>query len=728
MIISLQSILNGADLNKIPENVRNQIDCVLESKIKSLDLEKQRVQIIEKDYNDLKIKYDYNSDLLNRYKSHLAQLETDVHNSRKELCDSNHQRDCLNVELKNQALEVQSKEEQIKRLNDLLKTKNEDTIELIEKNSKLQIELEETRKQNNSSIEVEEERFIKILAEKDKLCDLQCNYLKEELNRVTEEFHEKSSKLNSLNSEFINYKNETEIKINDLNKENSSFKNQVNFLKNQIDKKDEQINGLAVKLKEINQHQDLLKEQYDIEKEQHIDLINYYKKVNHENQVAQNEILGQIKALEENHELREKQLEQANSKLVNENHQLLEEIRCKEEVILGLKVKIEELKSQILNLSQKEVDKAVNQFYPTSNTVAKLFENSMPLSTVYNKYEELQVKCENLADENHELKLRIQEMITESESNAPLIYYKTQEVKKANAEIEEYKMQLSKISSDLGNSFSEIDNYNKMNNYLKRELKRYEKSNIDLTRQVQCLLQTVHELRGNFISTQFLVNDEHLAKENDYNKSISLNLVTFRNIEEMHENNKKLLSDLRALNDQLEELKEQNQLKDDESFKKHLDELLLEIESLKEENRHKQEILGEMMAERESKLNTTKLDTSSKDKQSSTSSLFKITSRAYLEDKVADLANKLDTKVEEFNSFKQQAKDQESKLKDEISKCQQQISNYQNEISKLTVKLDSVNENNKVLDSTLSRNHKETIMIKERNAKLGLFQVDVYCV
>lgn len=372
--------------------------------------------------------------------------------------------------------------------------------------------------------------------------------------------------------------------------------------------------------------------------------------------------------------------------LENENNHFKTELNKRDELNLQLEQKIIELENKIVNLTSKEFDSAIQQFYPTSKTVSKLFERNMPLSTVYSKYEELQKECDNLISENDELKSRLQDMIDESNKNAPLLYYKTQENKKAFAEIENHKMQLTKISSDLANALSEIDNYNKMNNYLKRELKRYEKSNIDLTRQVRSLLQSVHEFKGNFISNKFLIDDNHLDNESELNRSISLNLVTFKNIEEMQENNKKLLIEVRELIDQNEELRLKYQEKGDQEFKDQIDKLLVEIENLKEENRHKQEILSEILADNETKKNTNsnKLDNNVKDKHGSTQTLFKITSRAYLEEKIVELSNNLDNKIEEFEQFKKQVKEEDEKLKNEIAQNQEQISNYQSEISKLT--------------------------------------------
>ena len=715
MSVSLSSILSESDLQMIPTNIRNTIDCVLESKCKSLDLEKQHVQLQEKDYNELKIKVEYQSDLVNRYKGHITQLEDDLHKSRRELCESNHQKDVLVVDLKNVRLELNAKDEQLTKLQELIKSKNEETLGLFATNRKLQNDLEQLRQ---DATKVTDQYLSSLLDEKEKLYSMETKFLKDELERTTNEYHEKCAQLNTLTSEKVNYQNETEIKLSDLKKENASVKNQNIFLNGLIEKKDSQINDLALKLNELHQHQNLLKEQYNIEKKEHDDLIAYYKQVVADSKEQKVILLAKIK------ELHASFTESSESQKANEEHlnelraKHAEEARVKDALNLELQAKIEELQLQMINMGQKEVEGAIKQFYPTSSTLSKIFEKNMPLPTVYNKYEEMQAKCQELIAENDELRCKIQEVIAESEKNAPLIFYKTQENKKAYAEIEEYKLQLSKVSSDLENALSEIENYNKINNYLKRELKRYEKSNVDLTRQVQCLVQSVHEIKGNFVSSKFLITDQHLEQESALDRTVSLNLVTFRNIEEIHDNNQKLLAAIRELSNQYQELQDKYQNGDDQASRKHVDELLVEIESLREENRHKQEILSEMMAERESSLNSSKHESGLKEKQGSATTLFKVTSRAYLEEKIAELSNNLEKKIDEFEKFKEHTKEQENQLRSQIKEHLEQINNYQNEIARLSVRLESLNENNKVLNSTLTRYDKEMAQLRERNARL----------
>jgi len=713
----LASILSEDDLKLIPINLQTTVNCFLESKSKISEIEKQRYSLLEKDYNDLKTKVGYQSELVSKYKAHVTELEDELHKSRRELCDSNHEKDCMTVELKNLKLEIESKDSQLAKFDELIKTKNEETVKLIESNHKLRIDLEQAKRDFNTS-DVNEEHFSNLLDEKEKLFNLECGYFRSELERVSSDFLEKCTSFNKLNSTFSNYKNETELQLIDLKKENNSLKSQYSFLSNQVEKKDIQINELAVKVNELHQHQDLLKEQYSIEKKEHDDLINYYKKVLEDTKKVKVDLISKIKELHTSFTESNENQKALQDRLNHLKMRHSEEIEQQNEFIINLQQKIEQLKLQLISMSQKERDDAARQFYPTSNTLSKMMDKNMSISTVYNKYEELEIRFEAVIRENDELRSKIQDMIAESERNAPLIFYKTQENKKAYAELEEYKNQLSKVSSNLENALSEIENSDKISNYLKRELRRYEKSNIDLTRQVQHLVQVVHEIKGNFVPTKFLVNDEFLDKESEFDREISLNLVTFKNIEEIHGNNQKLLSTLRELSDQYNELQDKyNNRDDDEDSRKRIDQLLIEIENLKEENRHKQEILSEMMSE--SKLNQSgKHDTSiGKDKQT-TGSMFKITSRAYLEEKIAELTHNLEKRNTEFEQFKIQSNTKEDQLKNDIKNHLEQITNYQNEISKLSVQLNSLNENNKILESTLARYNKDIDLLKERNIKL----------
>lgn len=87
----------------------------------------------------------------------------------------------------------------------------------------------------------------------------------------------------------------------------------------------------------------------------------------------------------------------------------------------------------------------------------------------------------------------------------------------------------------------------KSNGYLKRENERLKKEVADLSRQVCYLIKSVEEARGGFVSDLDGSQISYDGTETSAQHVISKRLVTFNSIQDLQENNQKLLSLVRQL-------------------------------------------------------------------------------------------------------------------------------------------------------------------------------------
>uniref|UniRef100_A0A8C1EHY9 Nucleoprotein TPR n=1 Tax=Cyprinus carpio carpio TaxID=630221 RepID=A0A8C1EHY9_CYPCA len=452
----------------------------------------------------------------------------------------------------------------LKRLNDRL-------VEVSSEKMQFQLKLDESEA-TEVSIKYKEKRMEQ---EKD-LLQNQVTWLNTELKAKSEELLSLSRQKGS---EIL----ELQCNLNNKEDEIARLQDQVTSLKASNEKLQRQAEEMITKMREAKQQQASLEEKFSNELNANIKLSNLYKGAAADAEAKSEEL---SRAVDELHKL---------LKDAGEAHKALEvkmaELEsCKDKEIAELKEKISSQEKELDNANELLSDskhrgtasilseEQVTTMSPTAAAVAKIIKPGMKLTEIYTAYVESQEQLQREKLENKRLHKYLDDIVQEMEEKAPIL-------KRQREEYERLQKSVSSLSAKLEQAFTEIhrlqkeaDESNKRASVLERDNQRFEVQLADMSQQVRVLLIELEEARGNHVMRE---EDEVCSADvSSTSEVISQHLVTFRSVEELQQQNQRLLVALRDLSEEKEK---------DELIKyglrkhnKYLEELQRELEQLKE--------------------------------------------------------------------------------------------------------------------------------------------------
>uniref|UniRef100_A0A8C2IUB4 Nucleoprotein TPR n=1 Tax=Cyprinus carpio TaxID=7962 RepID=A0A8C2IUB4_CYPCA len=578
----LQQILERSEISKLPKTVLTklekyiseqqcEVDCLkaqqeqyrVDNEQQYFDIEKkfaesqaqfvsqtQEHQILKEEYckleDELKCLRETNKEKVSSYtklESHqneLSKAKDELEAEKRELVRT--------LERRSQEMEQQS--EDLKRLNDRL-------VEVSSEKMQFQLKLDESEA-TEVSIKYKEKRMEQ---EKD-LLQNQVTWLNTELKAKSEELLSLSRQKGS---EIL----ELQCNLNNKEDEIARLQDQVTSLKASNEKLQRQAEEMITKMREAKQQQASLEEKFSNELNANIKLSNLYKGAAADAEAKSEEL---SRAVDELHKL---------LKDAGEAHKALEvkmaELEsCKDKEIAELKEKI--------SSQEKELDNA-NELL--SDSKHRVFVNLMPFLPFQellqffqrmHSYVESQEQLQREKLENKRLHKYLDDIVQEMEEKAPIL-------KRQREEYERLQKSVSSLSAKLEQAFTEIhrlqkeaDESNKRASVLERDNQRFEVQLADMSQQVRVLLIELEEARGNHVMRE---EDEVCSADvSSTSEVISQHLVTFRSVEELQQQNQRLLVALRDLSEE----KEKDELAGDtmNEVEKYLEELQRELEQLKE--------------------------------------------------------------------------------------------------------------------------------------------------
>ncbi|NXD13549.1 TPR protein, partial [Nothocercus nigrocapillus] len=420
--------------------------------------------------------------------------------------------------------EVEHLNEDVKRLNEKLTEANTEKV-------KLQLKLDELQT-SDVSVKYREKRLEQ---EKD-LLQNQNTWLNTELKAKTDELlHTAREKGNEI----------LELKCNLENKkeEVSRMEEQVNSLKQSNENLQKRVEDLLSKLKEAKEQQASMEERFHNELNAHIKLSNLYKvslmisvslaflkkrkyKLFYDLILANKVTQEHLAEVEESKAAMEKELKEKISKLEKElenANDLLSATKRKGAI-----------------LSEEELA----AMSPTAAAVAKVVKPGMKLTELYNAYVETQDQLLLEKLENKRINKYLDEIVQEVEAKAPILKRQREEFERSQKAVASLSAKLEQAMKEIQRLQEDADVANKHASVLERENQRLEVQVKDLSQQIRVLLMEVEEARGNHV-----IRDEEVTSPDISSSSevISRHLVSYRNIEELQQQNQRLLVALREL-------------------------------------------------------------------------------------------------------------------------------------------------------------------------------------
>ncbi|NXI58213.1 TPR protein, partial [Chloroceryle aenea] len=445
--------------------------------------------------------------------SHLSREKEELEAEKRDLVRTSERR----------SQEVEHLNEDVKRLNEKLTEANTEKV-------KLQLKLDELQT-SDVSMKYREKR----LEQEKELLQNQNTWLNSELKAKTDELlhtaREKGNEILELKCSLENKKEEV-----------SRMEEQVNSLKQSNENLQKHVEELLNKLKEAKEQQAGMEERFHNELNAHIKLSNLYKV-----KAKSNELTG---AVEELHKLL-KEAGEAN-KATQEHLADVEESKAVMEK--ELREKISKLEKELENandllsatkrkgaiLSEEELA----AMSPTAAAVAKVVKPGMKLTELYNAYVETQDQLLLEKLENKRINKYLDEIVQEVEAKAPILKRQREEFERSQKAVASLSAKLEQAMKEIQRLQEDADKANKHASLLERENQRLEIQVKDLSQQIRVLLMELEEARGNHV-----IRDEEVSSADISSSSevISQHLVSYRNIEELQQQNQRLLVALREL-------------------------------------------------------------------------------------------------------------------------------------------------------------------------------------
>ncbi|XP_055692599.1 nucleoprotein TPR isoform X2 [Lutzomyia longipalpis] len=319
---------------------------------------------------------------------------------------------------------------------------------------------------------------------------------------------------------------------------------------------------LQTKLREMHEESDKVIMTYQKELASKTKLVEMLKESANENQEQIKELTDCItehkklldEATEKSGELETKQ------KGIDVKH--AEELEEREATIQQLRQEIEHANELLKEVQEQNLEHAIQQLAPSAAATSRMIKSGMTLTEIYTMYVKATEELQVTKKENNRLNLQIRTILQELEEKAPLIRKQNleyQKIEEANAELSQ---QLDNLMKQRVESVEEFNNTVAKLSYLDRENKKLKQSQADLGRQVCFLVKEIEQMRGGFTSE----HDQSITSDMSANEVISKKLVTFSDIQELQENNQKLLSVVRDLSSKLEEMEEAEASMDKASY------------------------------------------------------------------------------------------------------------------------------------------------------------------
>uniref|UniRef100_A0A672QBG3 Nucleoprotein TPR n=1 Tax=Sinocyclocheilus grahami TaxID=75366 RepID=A0A672QBG3_SINGR len=531
MAAVLQQMLERSEISKLPKTVLTKLEKYISEQQCEVDCLKAQQEQYRVDNG----------------KNELSKAKDELEAEKRELVRT--------LERRSQEMERQS--EDLKRLNDRL-------VEVSAEKMQFQLKLDESEA-TEVSIKFKEKRMEQ---EKD-LLQGQVTWLNTELKAKSEE-------LLSLSRQKGNEILELQCNLNNKEDEISCLQDQVTSLKASNENLQRQAEEVITKMREAKEQQANLEEKFSNELNANIKLSNLYKGAATDAEAKSEEL---SRAVDELHKL---------LKEAGEAHKALEvkmaELEsCKAKEIAELKEKISSQENELENANDllsdtKRRGEQVTTMSPTAAAVAKIIKPGMKLTEIYTAYVETQEQLQREKIENKRLHKYLDDIVQEMEAKAPILKRQREEYERMQKSVSSLSAKLEQAVTEVHRLQKEADEGNKRASVLERDNQRFEVQVADMAQQVRVLLIELEEARGNHVMRE---EDEVCSADvSSTSEVISQHLVTFRSVEELQQQNQRLLVALRDLSEEKEKVELEGDTMNE--VEKYLEELQCELEQLKE--------------------------------------------------------------------------------------------------------------------------------------------------
>ncbi|KAM6219193.1 nucleoprotein TPR isoform 2-T2 [Rhynchocyon petersi] len=749
MAAVLQQVLERTELNKLPKSVQNKLEKFLADQQSEIDGLKGRH---EKFKVESEQQYFEVEKRLSHSQERLVNESRECQNLRFELEKLSDQLKALTE--KNKELEI-AHDRSVAVQSQFTRTKEEleaEKRDLIRTNERLSQELEylaEDVKCLNEKLKDSNATKGELQLKLDELqaSDVSVKYREKRLEQEKELLHNQNTWLNTelktktdellaLGREKGNEILELKCNLENKKEEVSRLEEQMNGLKTSNEHLQKHVEDLLTKLKEAKEQQASMEEKFHNELNAHIKLSNLYKSAADDSEAKSNEL---TRAVDELHKLL-KEAGEANKAI--QDH-LLEVEASKDQMEKEMLEKIGKLEKELENandllsatkrkgaiLSEEELA----AMSPTAAAVAKIVKPGMKFTELYNAYMETQDQLLLEKLENKRINKYLDEIVKEVEAKAPILKRQREEYERAQKAVASLSAKLEQAMKEIQRLREDTDKANKDTSVLEKDNQRMKIQIKDLSQQIRVLLMELEEARGNHV-----IRDEEVSSADITSSSevISQHLVSYRNIEELQEQNQRLLVALRELGQTKEREEQETTSSKITELQLKLESSLNELEQLRESRKHQMQLVDSIVRQRDmyrillsqttgvviplQASNLDDLSVVSTPKRASTSQTVSTPAPVPVTESTETIEAKAALKQlqEIFENYKKEKSDNEKMQNEQLEKLQEQVTDLRSQNTKISTQLDFASKRYEMLQDNVEGYRREITSLHERNQKL----------
>uniref|UniRef100_A0A8C7PYU2 Nucleoprotein TPR n=1 Tax=Oncorhynchus mykiss TaxID=8022 RepID=A0A8C7PYU2_ONCMY len=529
--------------------------------------------------------------------------------------------------------------------------------------------------------------------------------------------------------------------------ENKEDEDQVTSLKTSSESLQKQTEDMISKLKEAKEQHASMEEKFRNELNANIKLSNLYKGAAADSESKSEELSG---AVEELHKLlkdavegeggRERPERQSHTTIVSMQNCLTQAL-CFLVIGTCLHGCLFQCPAGAASVLSEET---VTTMSPTAAAVAKIVKPGMKLTELYTAYVETQEALELQRVENKRVNKYLDDIVQEVEAKGPVL-------KRQRDEHERMQKSVASLSAKLEQAVKEVqrlqkvtDEANKHSSVLERDNRRSEVQLADMAQQIRVLLIELEEARGNHVAFDEEVSSADISSTSEV---ITQHLVTFRGVEELQQQNQRLLVALRELSDAQE--REETETTGTKSLyspsrrselERSLEKAQAELEALREQRSHQMQLAESIVRQRDmyrvllaqatgvsfpqqgaapEEFSLTSTPHRSPAATPTTAAPTGIVTMATESTEAVEAKAALRQLQEVFSSYKRERSESDKALAEQTEKLQEQVSDQRSQNAKISTQLEFTSKRYEMLQDNVEGYRKDIASLKEKGQKMA---------
>ncbi|XP_012263360.2 nucleoprotein TPR isoform X2 [Athalia rosae] len=737
----LNDILTEEELTQIPEGVSKKLKSYFDERFEEFLTAKavcetakqnleQRLETLQKENEEYKLDLDECRGKLELANKYTNELQSKVEESRseaakaqellrryeKENAEFRHQRDIATDERDALQLQVERRDAELERAHTELTTLSAQLQAAVTAKCQALADTEEIRSRE-MTLDYKEKRL-----EKEQVL------LSQQLANLEAELAKRISELQNLRAESSSKSLLIETQLVQRNEELRIANDEITKLQESkalISKRCEEI---AQKLEDQRNHELSMHASYQEEVNAQTRLAEIYKRMADEVNAKAEEFSSAVKELQS-------LLEQATEQygLLETQHndlqvRLEEEVSQKSQIIEELTKELDRANDLLKEAKQERLDNAVEQLAPTAAVASRLLRKDLSLTQIYTQLVDATNELSIEKEENERLKSQMNVILRELEDKAPLLQQQREDYEAAVANVTTLTTRLDDLVTENHRLREATDEASCIANHHTRENKRLRTEMADLGRQVCFLLKEVQESRsGSTTLTSSMMESDDLASS----QIISKKLVTFRDIEELQENNQRLLSIVRTLSAKQEEIEKATDEINSGEMKEKLGRYIEQLADMQAAQDRQSKMLEDLLRQRDMYKNMYQqcFNQSSNNRQEPVTDEEKVEmeedqkenegekekkEREETEKKISELETKLKQLRDEYDTYRKERSAHERMLTEEVERLRKEAGASSSRCCRLKAQLDSANERFHLLQANVSSYKTQIKVLEEK--------------